>query len=106
MASFDDIYNISKDTGFRGRCQYALTVASVNVLAEVNTTTNHAARVVYAKDVLDGNALIPVVAMAVLTNSTIAGEATATTLPDFAIPDSDIQFSINSLFNSLAGVST
>jgi len=43
----------------------------------------------------------------VLTNSTIAAESDVTkpTAGAYGIPDSDIQFAVNSLFNALAGVS-
>jgi hypothetical protein len=106
MALFHDFTTISTNAGFQGRCLYALTVAAVNVVAESNATASHQQRVNYAKTVLNGGANIVNVCLAVLTNSTIAGEAVAATTPDYAIPDSDIQFAVNSLFNALAGVTT
>lgn len=106
MALFHDFTTISTNSGFQGRCLYALTVASVNVVAEANNTANHQQRVNYAKTVLSGGANIVSVCLAVLTNSTISAEAAVATTPDYAIPDSDIQFAINSLFNALAGVTT
>jgi len=106
MALFHDFTTISTNAGFQGRCLYALTVAAVNVAAEANNTANHQQRVNYAKTVLNGGANLLQVALAVLTNSTISAEAVVATTPDYAIPDSDIQFAINSLFNDLAGVTT
>jgi hypothetical protein len=106
MALFHDFTTISTNVGFQGRCQYALTVAAVNVVAEANNTANHQQRVNYAKTVINGTASILPVALAVLTNASIAAEAVASTTPDYAIPDSDIQFAVNSLFNALAGVTT
>lgn len=92
---------VRNDQAFQGRVEYALYVAAVNVMAEVNTTLNHAARVVYAKTVLNGSAPIHPAVVAVLTNSTIAAAADST-----AVVDSDIQFAVNSLFNALSGVAT
>ena|ERR1700680_2916270 len=106
MALFHDFTTISTNSGFQGRCLYALMVAAVNVVAEANNTASHQTRVNYARTVLGGGANILQVALAVLTNSTIAAEAVAATTPDYAIPDSDIQFTVNSLFNALAGVTT
>ena len=106
MALFRDLNTIASDSGFQGRCRYALMVAAVNVLAEVNTTTNHNKRANYGLAVLAGSANMLLVAILVLTNATIAAEANAATAPDFAIPDADIQFAVNSLFNDLAGVTT
>lgn len=92
---------IRNDQAFAGRVEYALMVAAVNIMAEVNTTPNHASRVTYAKTVLNGTAPIRSAVISVLTNSTIAAVADSS-----SVVDSDIQFAINSLFNALAGVST
>ena len=104
MASFDDLNTIANNAGFQGRCLYALEVAAVNVMAEVNTTPVHGARVIFARQVLGGSVTGLRTALAVLTNSTIAGEAVLQTTPDYSIPDGDIQFAINSLYNALAGI--
>lgn len=105
-AVFHDFTTISADAGFQGRCRYALITAAVNVMAELPATTQHRLRVNYAIQVLQGSINILEVALAVLTNASIIAEANVATTPDFAIPDSDIQFQVNSLFNALAGVST
>jgi hypothetical protein len=105
-ASFDSVVIIATNSGFQNRCNYALMVAAINVVAELNTTASHQQRVNYAKIVLAGGANLLQVALAVLTNTTIAAEAVSATTPDFAIPDGDIQFAVNSLFNALAGVTT
>jgi hypothetical protein len=104
MASFDDLNTIANNAGFQGRCLYALEVAAVAVMAEVNTTTQHFNRLTFARTVLNGSVTGLRVALAVLTNSTIASEAVAATTPDYAIPDGDIQFAVNSLYNALAGI--
>lgn len=103
-ASFDDISTISANTAFQSRCQYALIVAAIDVMSEANTTGGHAQRLEYAKQVLQAQVSLVVVAMAVLTNATIGAEAVAATTPGYAIPDSDIQFAVNSIFNALSGI--
>jgi hypothetical protein len=92
---------VRNDDHFAGRVEYCLYVAAVNIMAEVNTTPSHAARVTYATKVLSGQASIRPVVEAVLTNSTIASAVDAA-----SVPDGDIQFAVNSLFNALAGVAT
>lgn len=106
-ASFSDLITIANDSGFRGRCFYALEVAAINIMSEDSGTASHAQRVAYAITVLNGSASIFQVSVAILTNSAIAGEADVTTLPGCtSVPDGDIQFAVNSLFNALAGVVT
>jgi hypothetical protein len=76
-------------------------------MAEAGNVTGHAQRVGFSTHVLNGSVSIHEVTIAVMTNSTIAGEADITknlAVPSYAIPDSDIQFTINSLYSILAGV--
>lgn len=75
-------------------------VASGDSIAFVN---NHSARAAFAIKVAQGNFNLQSAALAVLTNATIAAEAN-TDGSSSAVPDSDIQFSANSLWNLLAGV--
>lgn len=103
MANFSDLGKISNDNDFQSRVRYAMTVAAVNVYAESPATAGHAARSVFAVRVLSGSYNIMQACLAVLTNATIAGEAVAATTPAFAIPDGDIQFSVNSLWNAFSG---
>src|SRR5258705_14021190 len=102
-ASFSDLGTISKDVNFQGRVQYALMVAAVNVYSE-GTTPGHPARLAFAKQVFANTFSIQAACLMVLTNATIAAEANVATTPGFAIPDGDIQFAVNSLWNDLAGV--
>lgn len=105
MASFSDLGStIAMDLNFQGRVRYAMTVAAVNVYAEASNTPGHAARQAFALKVFNGAFNIVFACMMVLTNATIAAEANATTTPGFAIPDGDIQFAVNSLWNDFAGV--
>lgn len=103
-ATFSDLGSIAKDANFQTRVNYAMTVAAVNVYSESTGTTGHAQRSIFAVKVLNGNYSIVNAALAVLTNATIAAEAALATTPGFAIPDGDIQFAVNSLWNDFSGV--
>lgn len=102
--TFTDIYIVATAYGFMQRVNYALTVAAVGVMIEAANTASHAQRVVFAKQILAGG--FPGSAYySVLTNATIAAESNSASAGQ-AIPDADIQFAVNSIFNALAGVST
>jgi len=102
MADYDDLIKIAGNSGFQDRIKYALTSAAISVYNELSSTTGHSARVGYATAIIAGNYNLAPAALAVLTNPSIAAEATLSSAPDFAIPDSDIQFAVNSLWNALA----
>ena len=102
MADYDDLITIAGNNGFQNRIKYALTSAAVSVYNELSSTTGHSARVSYAVSIINGNYNLAPASLAVLTNPTIAAEATLSSAPDFGIPDSDIQFAVNSLWNALA----
>jgi hypothetical protein len=102
MANYDDLITIAGNNGFQNRIKYALTQAAISVYNEASSSTGHIARLAYATGVIGGNYNLAPAALAVLTNTTISAEATLSSAPDFAIPDSDIQFAVNSLWNALA----
>ena len=102
MADYDDLITIAGNNGFQNRIKYALTSAAISVYNEQSSTTGHTARVAYATSVIQGSYNLPSVTLAVLTNSTISAEATLSSAPDFGIPDTDLQFAVNSLWNALA----
>ncbi len=110
MASYDDLITIAGNGGFQNRVKYALASAAVSVYNELSSTTGHNQRVAYATSVIQGNYNLAPAALAVLTNTTIASEASLgtapgsvpATAPGFNIPDSDLQFAVNSLWNALA----
>ncbi len=102
MASYDSLITIAGNSGFQNRIKYALTQAAVSVYNELSSTSGHTQRVAYASGVIQGNYNLAPAALAVLTNTTIAAEATLATAPDFGIPDSDLQFAVNSLWDALA----
>ena len=105
---FHNMMVISRDPNFQDRVRYALFNAALAVVAEVNTTANHAARVTFAQKIFAETNDIFAACDCVLNNATIAAEGDITAAPGgaFAIPDSDIQFAVNSDFNALAGVAT
>jgi hypothetical protein len=102
-ATYNQLGLIATATQFQSRVKYAMNVAAAAVYSEASTVTGHAARALYATKVTSGNYSVEDVSYAVLGNSTIASEAVYATQPDFAIPDTDIQFSVNSLWNLFAG---
>ena len=100
--TFTDIYIVATAYGFQQRVNYALTVAAINIMAEAANTANHVQRVALAKQILAGG--FPGSAYyGVLTNGTIAAEENSASAGQ-NIPDADIQFAVNSIFNALAGV--
>ena len=103
MATFSDIAKIAQNSDFQSRTAYALTVAAIAAYNEAPSTAGHAQRAAFAIRVLQGSFSTLAVATVVLTNPTIAAEADVATVPGFAIPDADIQFAINSIYNALAG---
>ncbi len=108
MSTFSQLGSIARETDFSNRVQYALFVAAVNVLAEDPGTAGHALRVIYGQRVLANNYSISPVCYAVMANPTIAAEATVTPVGEAStgngVPDGDIQFAVNSLWNAFSGV--
>lgn len=106
MAYLDSSYLADADD-FRRRVQIALLTAAKDVMVEDNTVASHAERVVFAKKVLgDPEAQTSDVVKVVVTNPAIDATENKTGLGRYTTTasDSDIQFTINSLFNALAGV--
>lgn len=103
MASYDDLVSIAFDSTFQGRVRYALSVAAAAVYSESQNTAGHSTRAQFANKVSKGEYDLGSISFLVLSNATIASEAVKATTPDFAIPDDDIQFSVNSLWNLFAG---
>lgn len=90
---------IAGNDPFKRRVEYCLYVSAVNVMAEAANVDAHAGRLTYATKVLTGQASIHSAVVAALTNSSLAAEDSAD-----EIPDGDLQFTMNSLFNALAGI--
>jgi hypothetical protein len=102
-ASFSDLGTIASNPNFQSRVAYAMATAAVNVYTEGTGVDGHTLRVAFSKSVFTGNYNIFNACLMVLTNATIAAEANVATTPGFAIPDGDIQFAVNSLWNDFAG---
>ena len=110
MADLLDQGTIAADAGFQERCMAALVAYCINtVVSEGSGVANHTARDAFALEVIGHQDQISAleVARAVLTNPTIAAEATVASLPGCtAVPDTDIEYAITTVFNDLAGVVT
>lgn len=106
MASYDTMLTIALQTAFLRRVEYCAKKAAVAVMAEDAGTTNHAERVVYAKSILEGDASLQEYAKAVVTNSTLTTNGDLDSPPLFGISDNDLEFTVNSMFNAMAGVAT
>lgn len=112
MASFADSATIASNGSFQARVNFALITAAVNVYAEGSSIASHAARSAFAVRVFGGAFNINTIGLMVMTNATISAESsvilsslgTVLSSNNFAIPDGDIQFAVNSLWNDMAGV--
>lgn len=102
MAISTKCMSVVNEKGFQRRVKYFMQKAASAILGEVGTTPNHAERVVYSNAVLDGTADVYEYTVAVTTNSTIAGNIDGDVEPT----DSDMEFTVNSLIDDFAGVST
>ena len=94
-----DVMNGLNDRFLR-RVDFFMKKAAVAILAEVVATAGHTERVAYAKLVLDGTASVREFATGVGTNTTVA---TVIVGGDETVTDSDLEFTVNSLFSAYAG---
>jgi hypothetical protein len=106
MATQSDAVTVARVPAFQDRVKYAAVKAAVAVMAESAGTASHAQRVVYARSILAGLIDILSLAVGVTTNTTILAELNPAAAPNYGVPDADIEFTVNSLFNAYAGVST
>jgi hypothetical protein len=105
-ATTADAMTVSRTVGWQDRVRYAAIKAAVAVMAESAGTASHTQRVTYAKSVLAGLIDIFSMSIGVATNPTIFAELNPTATPNYGVPDADIEFTVNSLYNAFAGVST
>lgn len=98
-----DIAKIAQQADFVNRVMYYVTGAAVDVMAEPANTPDHAARVAFAQKALSGNYYVQGAVNAVLSNPSIAAESDSREA-GANIPDGDLEFAVNSLFDALAGV--
>jgi hypothetical protein len=105
MADSIDLQTIANDAAFRGRCMYYLTQQAMALMTGASAPAPQI--VTYANLVTSGAINAYLIALVVLTNPTIAAEATVSSLPGCtAVLDGDIQFAVVSYFNALAGIPT
>ena len=106
MASFNEMMKIADTGTFRRRVEYAMKKVAIGVMAEDGATANHAERVVYASTVLNGTASVAQYANAVVTNATLTTNGNVENPPTHGISDVDLEFTVTSMFNAMAGVAT
>ena len=106
MGTYDEMATIAANNSFLRRVEYCMKKAAIDVMAESSGTASHTERVAYANNILGGSASVPAYALSVVTNSTITASADISNNPDFGISDSDLDFTVNSMYNAMAGIST
>lgn len=101
MASTADLVQLSTDPAFVDHVRFLAVGSALAIMSEDPATTNHTIRIAYAIKVLNGTLGFVNLAFAILTNTTIGGEAV---LADHgtSIPDGDLTFTIASLWDALA----
>lgn len=102
-ANFLQLATIANTNEFQQRVAVAMNTAAGAIYNEGSGVTNHSARAAYAIKVSNGNYNLSATAIAVVTASAIAAEATLGVSLN-SIPDLDISNSVASLWNMLAGV--
>lgn len=94
--SSTDAMPVANEQGFQDRVEFFMKKAAVAVMAEALSTTGHTERAAYAKTVLGGFARVFDYAVSVLTNATVEAAG-------LAVTDSDLEFTVNSMFNAFSG---
>lgn len=102
-ASYADLGQISRSDEFQRRVSIAMNNAAAAVYSEAGTVTGHAARAAFGSKVASGSYNLQACCLAVLSQATIMNEASLLTTPGNAIPDTDLQNAVNSLWNLFAG---
>ena len=100
MATEAILRRAATDALWMFRIEYFVIKAAVAVMAEDVGTANHANRFAYAKKILLGTENFSRWVVAVLTNSTIAAAA-----DPVSASLSDVEFTVNSMFNAFANSS-
>ena len=107
MATASEAARVADQATWQDRVEYYRLAAALDVVAEDPVTQNHLERVVYAQKIIAGSNNISGYSLAVATNATVlASISEATGEPDWGVSDNDMEFTVNSLFNAFAGIST
>lgn len=93
------IYTAATDAAFQGRCLVAAWKAAQDITDESDKAVDHAARLNWARKMLQDRASITPrqLAIQVLRNATIAGDPSAAA-------DGDLQFQVNSIIADLVKI--
>ena len=107
MATASEASVIAGHRLWRDRVYYYRLRSAIAIMSEDPGTTSHAERVTYAKLVISGVQPIDDYALGVATNSTIQAALDPDAgSPTWGVPDNDVEFTVNSLINAFAGIST
>lgn len=88
------------DADFRARVEYYMIKAAIAVTTEATSGTNHVDRAILARNILASpSRYLTSFALSVLTNPTLFAASSAST-----ILDSDLEFALNSVYDSFVGV--
>ena len=99
---------LARDMDFRLRVEAAMARAAQDVMHEADTTANHTARLAMAHRFfgVEGDAresVLTAMVRRVCTNATVMATATqGEAVDEAAVPDSDIQFVVNSEWDTVA----
>lgn len=92
---FSEQAELASQYVFTRRVRQAMIKSAVAVMAEDAETANHTARATFAQTALhEPERTAAIMALGVVTNAVITSEST----------DSDIEFTVNSMWNAYAGV--
>lgn len=93
-----DLYEALSDQPFKARCKIAFQSSAVDVMAEPPATEYHSQRVKLCAKIFDGSLPRAEMTCGIITNPTIA----LAYIDDTPIPDNDLKFAADSLFNTFA----
>jgi hypothetical protein len=96
---------VAINADWQRRVGYYMSLRAIIVMEEEDTTNNYLNRIAYANAVLKGEASVYQMALAVLTNPTIAENADdPEDLSGTDVPDTDIDFVVGDIWDSMSGV--
>lgn len=103
MATSDIAYSVATNPTFMGRVHYFALKAAIAVVNESDATAHHSERVRLANKVIRGNLDQNVLPRLVVTNATVAATIAAEEEPTgVTVPDGDLEFVVNSVWDALA----
>ena len=106
MATASEAVLIASESSWVERVRYFRLDAAIAVMNEDPLTDSHAERVAYATKVINGQDNLHDYALGVATSDPVLANMTPNNPPDWGVTDADMLFTVNSLFNAFAGIST